>query len=77
MAEKPAANISEKGHMPDKDETPNAHHCDHCGSHHARLTAVEAKLGMTAQPGVAKEETASHASANLKAKEPQRERKRH
>ena len=64
MAERPAANIEEKGHEPDKGDINAMVH-----DHHARIGAIEAHLGMAKEPGVAKEETGK--------REPNRERKRH
>ena len=76
MADRSAATIEEKGHAPDKREATGAH-CEHCADHHMRLTAVEAHLGMTPQPGVATEETASRATQKETKKEASRLRKRH
>jgi hypothetical protein len=72
MADKTAAHIKEKGHMPDKNEDPGTEHCPHCADHHARLSAVEAHLGMATEHGVAAEETGAH-----KEKKPSYTRKRH
>lgn len=65
-----------KGTAPKADTSPQAkmedEHCPHCAEHHGRLSAIEARLGMKPQPGVAKEESGEH-----KEKTPKYERKRH
>lgn len=63
MADKANTYISEKGHAPDKSEATGAGrgHCPHCEEHSRRIGAVEAALGIKAQPGVASEETAGRA----------------
>lgn len=71
MADTPRAKIEEKGHKPDVSDTNHAH-CEHCEAHHKRLSTVEAKLGIKAQPGAAKEETGVH-----KEKKPNYTRRRH
>lgn len=70
MADKTQANIREKGHEPDKAGSDT--HCPHCAEHAARIGAIEVRLGMKPEAGVAKEETAAH-----KEKTPSYERPRH
>ena len=76
MAEKPQADIREKGHAPDKPGTDVEHakgHCEHCEDHAHRIGLIETLVGLGSkpQPGVAKEETA-HKESSVN-----RERKRH